>query len=671
MELDAKQGALLFASRGIRVFPLKPGSKDVFSKKLGDDPFLSGGINIATRDPKRIESWFAHNPNINYGMCTAGHAVLDLDPRKDPDGWILDLAGIEPIPKTLQVATPSGGTHIWFNGLEAGQRKLKDATTIDVRGRGGYVVGPGSTFAGKRYRIIVDAPPAPVPPAIRPRLSLPGERAADSSAPVCELDTPGALAYGEDLVMRAHGAAQGDRNSTLHLLASTLKDKGVARETSLHLLTEHWCPKCDPPYEDFAEIEKSIASAYDNGLHPPGCDAPELQFDDLSSDPDLADYDRRRTSRKNIVSSGLLSTASLLERFRDISLADLVDRQSMALVKGILHPRDAAVLYGESRAGKSFIGLDLGWHVAQGKPWHGRKVNRAPVLYVALEGVDGFRKRMLSIGKEHGDPGLWFARLNLPAVSLVKNEKTGGAGMVSILKACKQLSEDTGQQVGLIVIDTYARATAGDDENATDAVMHYVEKRAGELARRTGAATLTIAHTNRSGDLRGSLHLRNSADVVLKAERSPDGEERSLIGEKVKDGAEVTLFDFTLEPVELAKDADGDALDSCVIRAAPAKPRNEKKWTGPQKRLVEAYNAVRAETQKSDVPLPAVRDEFEKRYATGERNNEKAEAMKRSAWNRAIKEIPAGFKMEPRNGTEYLCKTGRTDPSDEFEAIDE
>ena len=106
----------------------------------------------------------------------------------------------------------------------------------------------------------------------------------------------------------------------------------------------------------------------------------------------------------------LVKASDLLEHFADVSLKEMLTRQSNALVKGVLHPGETCMIYGDSTAGKTFVGIDLGWHIALGRDWHGRRAKRAPVLYCALEGVEGFKKRMLAAGKEHGDPGKWFAR---------------------------------------------------------------------------------------------------------------------------------------------------------------------------------------------------------------------------------------------------------------------
>ena len=93
----------------------------------------------------------------------------------------------------------------------------------------------------------------------------------------------------------------------------------------------------------------------------------------------------------------------LIEHVSEISLAEILHRQSNALVKGLLHRGETMVLYGEPGAGKTFVMLDLDWHIALGREWYDRAVKQAPVLYVCLEGVQGFRKRMLAAAQVHGE----------------------------------------------------------------------------------------------------------------------------------------------------------------------------------------------------------------------------------------------------------------------------
>ena len=75
----------------------------------------------------------------------------------------------EPIPTTYTVATPSGsGLHLYFRQPAQGpllrntQGRL--GWCIDTRGEGGFVVAAGSRRSdGRRYRVVTEAPVAPLP----------------------------------------------------------------------------------------------------------------------------------------------------------------------------------------------------------------------------------------------------------------------------------------------------------------------------------------------------------------------------------------------------------------------------------------------------------------------------------------------------------------------------
>ena len=126
-------------------------------------------------------------------------------------------------------------------------------------------------------------------------------------------------------------------------------------------------------------------------------------------------------------------------------------------------------------------------------------------------------------------------------------------------------------------------------------MMAFVEKRAGEIARRTGAAVLVVHHENAKGNMRGSSSLRGSFDAVLRVERhSADADaSRSAIAEKVKDDTEGALFDFKLRKVELGTDNDGLPVTSCVLAtSAPTSKAAPDKENEAQKTLREALEAA-------------------------------------------------------------------------------
>lgn len=156
---------------GLAVFPLPPGGKE---------PPPPGWQTAATRTPD-LAAW-PEGANIGVGCARSGLVVLDLDVpgnghRTRVDGAATLAAVCERLghrwPRTLTVATPSGGSHLYYRApagvmiasVSGGTSGLGEG--IDVRapgtGRGGYVVGPGSVVGGRRYEVAADEPVAPLP----------------------------------------------------------------------------------------------------------------------------------------------------------------------------------------------------------------------------------------------------------------------------------------------------------------------------------------------------------------------------------------------------------------------------------------------------------------------------------------------------------------------------
>lgn len=162
----------LAVSRGFSVFPLRPnGKRPPFE-------FEWGPYGEAPAAPSLVEQWAA-SPTSNMAVATgavSGCFVLDCDNL---------LARIEVesrgVPDTFTVATPRG-THFYFshpgwpitNKADGDGSAWSGIAGLDIRGDGGYVVGPGSYFvptAGERakgkiegaYAIERDLPLAPAP----------------------------------------------------------------------------------------------------------------------------------------------------------------------------------------------------------------------------------------------------------------------------------------------------------------------------------------------------------------------------------------------------------------------------------------------------------------------------------------------------------------------------
>ena len=264
-----------------------------------------------------------------------------------------------------------------------------------------------------------------------------------------------------------------------------------------------------------------------------------------------------------------------LEFDDEITVSTKVD----AIVKGVLHPGDIAVLYGQSGVGKTFTATDLAYHVARGQAWHGRRVKQSAVLFVGLEGARGLRHRMAAYAQHMGSAGCMLARMTTHT-PLDKSE-AGKAGEAIIIEQARRLAEAAGHPVGLIIIDTLARAIAGDDENAAQDMSAFVG-RLQAIARETGAAVLVLHHPGKDDarGMRGSTALFAACDAVIKI--TANGNTKEVATEKVKEGVVGSLFTYRLRQVSLGVDEDGDEITSCIVevadssgKAAPARPPPE------------------------------------------------------------------------------------------------
>ena len=147
----------------LRIFPCE------LNKKV---PAGMGWQENASSDPAQVEKWFGFN-RFNYGvLCGTNQngrylTVIDVDNKngkKGTDSWAeltKDIAS-EAL-KTFTVLTPSGGYHHFFYTREQIGNRTDILEGIDVRGKGGYVVGAGSSINGKPYVILNDTPIADMP----------------------------------------------------------------------------------------------------------------------------------------------------------------------------------------------------------------------------------------------------------------------------------------------------------------------------------------------------------------------------------------------------------------------------------------------------------------------------------------------------------------------------
>ncbi|MFD3797301.1 bifunctional DNA primase/polymerase [Streptomyces californicus] len=240
--------ALAAAGRGLPVFPLSatklpalrsPHRGERTATPCRGECGLPGhGVHDATTDPAAVRALFAAAPRAaGYGIACgrAPHRLIGIDLDVDP-AYGSDAAGslrqlalqhLFTIPPTVTVLTPSGGRHLWLTGpadATVPNSAGRLAPGIDIRGYGGYLVGPGSVTAHGRYRLApgtAHLAPAPCPRALLRLLTQPRRppTATRSTGPAPDR-------RGEGLIQFVLAAHEGQRNTRLFWAACRAYEHG-------------------------------------------------------------------------------------------------------------------------------------------------------------------------------------------------------------------------------------------------------------------------------------------------------------------------------------------------------------------------------------------------------------------------------------------------------------
>lgn len=283
-----------------------------------------------------------------------------------------------------------------------------------------------------------------------------------------------------------------------------------------------------------------------------------------------------------------------------------VEAPARWLIKYVVPAEPLVVMFGESGSGKSFMALDMAFHIAQGIPWRGKKVRQGPVVYIAAEGAGGIRKRLLAYALHHG--------LNLADIPIYVIDAAPNFMLKQdALDVCASVLSLNLGSIALVVVDTFAQVMPGANENSGEDVGLALRHAKG-INRSLKATVMLVHHAGKdtTKGARGWSGLRAAADGELEIARS--GNARALRLSKSKDGEDNTIFGFALEVVNIGMDEDGDIISSCVvIEAANAMP-------GP--------NKVRKDLGEVELVVNAILQEFAKDQTSG---IEVAEVLKASA----------------------------------------
>lgn len=463
MENAMLEAALKYASFGWYVFPC-----------IGKDPLpTTHGFHSATRDPKLINFWWGTHPERNIGIATgtdySGLVVIDIDDKNGKCGsaslrdWEMEHGDL---PETVTAISGSGGTHYYFYTDKPFRSKTDIMEGVDIRANGGYIIAPPSIHpvTGRPYMWEGNTDEdnafmcANVVDSMLPLLNLPGR--SQSPAPAGD-SIPDKFELPDQI-------GKGARVDTLFRYTCSLMQK----------------------IDDRAEIETIVAQTNAERCNPP------LSDDELRKEvfPALKRY---ATQAEKNASSGIVIGNSPIEKEADpvsdlpdpISLADVWDHPpdlAPELIEGVLRVGHKMIISGPSKAGKSFLMIELAFALAEGMNWLGNRCTQSKVLYCNME-IDSasFIRRVQKVYAAHGmNHGIHPKNIE------IWNLRGKAAPITVLAPKIVEKIKDKGYKA--VIIDPLYKVMAGDENSNGDTAEML--KGFDLIAEETGASVIYSHH---------------------------------------------------------------------------------------------------------------------------------------------------------------------------------
>jgi hypothetical protein len=230
-------------------------------------------------------------------------------------------------------------------------------------------------------------------------------------------------------------------------------------------------------------------------------------------------------------------------------------------VEGLLTSGSMSVIYGPSNCGKTFFVIDLALHVAWGREWRGRIVDKGAVVYLSLEGAQGVQNRMNAFAAHHKCGPLPFVAMPKP-VNLLNDD----ADVQAVIELVRYIAAKTGLPVRMVIIDTLSRAMAGGNENSSEDMTALIGN-CDKIRSATEAHVCIVHHSGKdeARGARGHSSLRAATDTEIEIKRDPEVTRSVVRVAKQRDLEASDPFAFTLQPINLGTNRRGKPVTSCVV----------------------------------------------------------------------------------------------------------
>ena len=324
---------------------------------------------------------------------------------------------------------------------------------------------------------------------------------------------------------------------------------------------------------------------------------------------------------------------------------------SSYLVKGVLPASGLGQVFGNSHAGKSFLLIDIACHLALGMDWHGYRVKKTAVLYIAAEGVAGLKLRFRAWFQDHHvDPPSNLRIRTIPA------QLTAMAATSALRERMNLLPDPP----GAVLVDTTATNFGAGSENDAEDMGKAI---AGLKTLMESGLLLSAHHTGHSDKTRSRGHSSLFAALDVELHVTQDDNRIIRVSQtKLRDGDKLdTIAAFTLKKVSLPwADADGDPLNSAVLVKCDA-PADITSYTYhlPPARYI-AMDALRialvehGKEVESNGVVSITEDQWRQAAYDAGISNSDLQDSKKKAFQRALKELVGARKVACQDGRYWL-----------------
>ncbi len=272
-----------------------------------------------------------------------------------------------------------------------------------------------------------------------------------------------------------------------------------------------------------------------------------------------------------------------LETVSMTQLYDTVFETKAAPIDGLLC-RGTYLFAGAPKVGKSFLMLQLAYHVSRGIPLWGYPVKQSDVLYFSLEdGYDRLQRRLYRMFGEEETDRLYFA-----------NEcKTVSGGLEEQIKGFVKKHPET----GLVIIDTLKRVRESGGADYSYSSDYDIVAKLKDIADRCRVAMIIVHHTRKKkaediyemiSGTNGLLGAADGAFILSKEKRTSNEAAFHIVGRDQPDqriqlerNNQTLVWEFVAAETELWKEPPDPLLETI----AGALPADGSRWVGTASEL--------------------------------------------------------------------------------------